>query len=145
MKTLLLASLFSFSAFSATVDLNCIGGTVAVNGDDISVEKILLQERISVEAEKGVIILVSADSMEVIADDELSPEDNGKTILVLAQNIDSEGKDPIGLNIIKAKIDLEKADGIEMTNLTQVGDINNVNIVEMDFREKYALKCENAQ
>lgn len=145
-KLLVFGLAMSFNAFSATVDLNCIGGTLEVSGNnDLQVKEILLQERVSLTEDSGALVIMDATSMRLISDQDLSPIDDGKLVIALHQNVDPEGQDPVGLNITRARINLSRTGGVEVLNLTQLGDINNVDILEMDIREKYFLKCENAR
>lgn len=141
-KTFALAlALMSLSSFAGNVDLQCLGGSLQITNGDVSASEIFLNETVTVGEEKSVLILVEKDNMRVVTETGLDATDDGKTLLVLSQNIDPEGTDPVGLNVTRAKLDLATDDGLVLQTMDQQGDIASVNFTKIDFAEKFFLKC----
>lgn len=131
----------SFSALATPVSLSCIGGSLNAQ---LSSDEIMLQTELTIGEEDSVIIVNDAAGMRVVSETEITALDDGKSIIVIGQNIDPEGENAPGLNIVTGKFDFSAAEGVVLRELTQIGDLGVINFTKVDLENGRFLKCVSA-
>jgi hypothetical protein len=135
----------SLSSYAAPVELACKVATIKISedGSDISADKILFEQTLTINDNDSALILIEEKSARLIGEDDVQMSDNGKLIFSLSQNIDPDGEDEVGLNVITGKLDFSNPNGFVSKSLTQVGSLNSINFTVIDFESKIAMKCGN--
>ena len=147
MKYLLIASVLftSLSAFAAPLKLECMAGSINTKGDDVEASEIYLQESFELEESQSAVFIFDGNKTRLVLDGDLQDSDDGKKIVVLGQNIDPEGLDPVGLNIIKATLDYSQGSNnvLGITDFTQLASIENVDFITLDYQGQTFVKCRS--
>lgn len=135
----------SLSSYAASVDLNCKVATMNISedGNDITPAAIIFDQTFTINENDSAMILIEENTARLIGENDLQLSDDGKMLYALSQNIDPDGVDEAGLNVITGKLDFSKPNGFVQKNLTQVGSLTKINFTVMDFENNIAMKCAN--
>jgi hypothetical protein len=135
----------SLSSYAAPVDLACIVAkmNISEDGNDITSSAILFEQTLTINENDSALILIEENTARLIGGNDLQLTDDGKMLYALSQNIDPDGEDEAGLNVVTGKLDFSTPNSFVQKNLTQVGSLKNINFTLMDFENKIALKCAN--
>ena len=135
----------SLSSYAAPVELNCKVATMNISedGSDITPAAIIFEQTLTINENDSAMILIEENTARLMGEDDYQMSDDGKMLFALSQNIDTEGEDEAGLNVMTGKLDFSTPDGFVIKSLMQVGNLKNINFTVMDFENKIAMKCAN--
>ena len=92
----------SLSSYAAPVELNCKVATMNISedGSDITPAAIIFEQTLTINENDSAMILIEENTARLIGENDFQMSDDGKMLFALSQNIDTEGEDEAGLNVM---------------------------------------------